>query len=328
MEQAVIRGIPVLYFGTDLSKPFEGVETITGDEIDPAQLVEWAKKPKRKNRPRLHGQTKQGKTVAFAGLLPTGGGVGKDTLVVNLAAWLAQRGKRVAVVDLDPFGTLKDRLHAETTLSIDVWEERFFGVPHLTDDLILRAVVPVKKFGFFLLPASDEGKMVRPEVLEHMHQWMTATFDVLIWNLGSGNAGESFVSALRQADTTFLVGTGDRAKFKRYLTVYEEYQALLPEPPEVIFNKFYDKQAPELFEKEFFHRDLFGYALEDKQVFESNEKGEAVVLKQPRRPFSLLVARIGQRVLGEEETTEKELEKKGGFAFWRKSIKSPSEQES
>lgn len=324
IEQAVSQGIPVLYFGMSLPESLEGVEAIAGDEMDPLQLVEWAKKPKRKEHPRL--QTKRGKTVAFAGLLPTGGGVGKDALVMNLAAWLSERGKRVAVVDLDPFGTLKDRLHAETTLSVDVWEERFFGVPRLTDDLVMRAFVPVKKFGFSLLPASDEGKMVNSEVIEHMHQWMTAAFDVLIWNLGSTTAGESFVTVLRHADTAFLVGTGDRAKFKRYLAVYEEYLTLLPEPPEVIFNKFYDKQAPKLFEKEFFHRDLFGYALEDKQVFESNEKGEMVILKQPRRPFSLLVAKIGQRVLGEEETRrEKEAEKKGGFAFWHKSIKSFSE---
>lgn len=285
-----------------------GIDAMLGDSVDPDEILRWVHE-KRQERPRLRKAQKRGSIVGFAGLLPTGGGVGKDTLVMNTASWLSVQGKTVAVVDLDPFGTLKDRLKVETTLSVDVWEERFMNIP-LTAERVKDALVRVKGLKFWLLPASTERRMQPDAVIRHMGEWLPQAFDITIWNLGSGIANKPFLVALREADHIFLVGMGDRAKFPLYKSTLEDYEETLEVKPRVVFNKFYEKDAPAFFEEEFGYS-VFAYALEDRRVFDLNEQGKAAALEQPKRPFGLAVAKIGREILGEREEA-----KKGGWRLW------------
>ena len=48
------------------------------------------------------------------------GGVGKTTVVANIAAELAFRGQNILLIDLDPQASLTFSL-----LSVDVWEEHY-----------------------------------------------------------------------------------------------------------------------------------------------------------------------------------------------------------
>ena len=56
------------------------------------------------------------------------GGVGKTTTTINLAAALAEAGKRILVVDLDPQG------NASTGLGIEVEDREFTTYDLLLDD--------------------------------------------------------------------------------------------------------------------------------------------------------------------------------------------------
>ncbi len=294
----------------DKEVEFLGVDAILGEDLDPDEILHWVQQ-KQKERSKLRKGLKRGVIVAFAGLLPTGGGVGKDTLVINTAAWLTAQGKSVAVVDLDPFGTLKDRLKVETMLSVDVWEERFMEVP-LKPEMVKTALVHVKNLKFWLLPASTRNEMQPDAVIRHLGQWLPQAFDVVIWNLGSGIAGTSFFAALHQAEHIFLVGTGDRAKFKAYQRTMEDYRSSVDVEPKIILNKVYEKDSPQFFEEEF-RQSVFAYAMEDRHVFEITEQGKAAALEQSKRPFGVAVQKIGRDILGE---TEEVKPKKGGFRFW------------
>ena len=63
------------------------------------------------------------------------GGVGKTTTTINLAAALAEAGKRILVVDLDPQG------NASTGLGIEVEDREFTTYDLLLDDSLPQDVI-------------------------------------------------------------------------------------------------------------------------------------------------------------------------------------------
>ena len=63
------------------------------------------------------------------------GGVGKTTTTINLAAALAEAGKRILVVDLDPQG------NASTGLGIEVEDRDFTTYDLLLDDSLPQDVI-------------------------------------------------------------------------------------------------------------------------------------------------------------------------------------------
>lgn len=77
------------------------------------------------------------------------GGVGKTTTTINLGAALAELGKRVLIVDLDPQG------NASTGLGIEVEERTFTTYELLLDDVSLQDVVHQSdQENLFIVPAT------------------------------------------------------------------------------------------------------------------------------------------------------------------------------
>ena len=77
------------------------------------------------------------------------GGVGKTTTTINLGAALAELGKRVLIVDLDPQG------NASTGLGIEVEERTFTTYELLLDDVSLQDVVyKSDQENLFIVPAT------------------------------------------------------------------------------------------------------------------------------------------------------------------------------
>lgn len=77
------------------------------------------------------------------------GGVGKTTTTINLGAALAELGKRVLIVDLDPQG------NASTGLGIEVEERTFTTYELLLDDVSLQDVVYKSDHeNLFIVPAT------------------------------------------------------------------------------------------------------------------------------------------------------------------------------
>lgn len=77
------------------------------------------------------------------------GGVGKTTTTINLAAALAEAGKRILVVDLDPQG------NASTGLGIEVEDREFTTYDLLLDDRLPQDVIQrTETDGLLIVPAT------------------------------------------------------------------------------------------------------------------------------------------------------------------------------
>jgi chromosome partitioning protein len=77
------------------------------------------------------------------------GGVGKTTTTINLGAALAELGKRVLIIDLDPQG------NASTGLGIEVEDRTLTTYDLLLDDLLLNDVIyPTDQTGLFIVPST------------------------------------------------------------------------------------------------------------------------------------------------------------------------------
>jgi len=79
------------------------------------------------------------------------GGVGKTTTAINLAAALAENGRRVLLVDLDPQG------NASTGLGVETADRRLTTYDLLIDDAPLTEVImPTTVPGLWLCPATTD----------------------------------------------------------------------------------------------------------------------------------------------------------------------------
>lgn len=77
------------------------------------------------------------------------GGVGKTTTTINLGAALAELGKRVLIIDLDPQG------NASTGLGIEVEDRTLTTYDLLLDDVSLSDVIyPTDQAGLFIVPST------------------------------------------------------------------------------------------------------------------------------------------------------------------------------
>ena len=76
------------------------------------------------------------------------GGVGKTTTTINLGAALAELGKRVLIIDLDPQG------NASTGLGIEVEDRNLTTYDLLLGDVSLNDVIyPTDQIGLFIVPS-------------------------------------------------------------------------------------------------------------------------------------------------------------------------------
>ena len=75
------------------------------------------------------------------------GGVGKTTTAVNLGASLAESGKRILIVDIDP------QANATSSFGLQGVEDVSLYEPLLGEALITEKILPTRREGLFIVPA-------------------------------------------------------------------------------------------------------------------------------------------------------------------------------
>lgn len=133
------------------------------------------------------------------------GGVGKSTVTVGLGRALAQRGRRVLLIDCDAGLRSLDRMTGtEESLVFDI-SDVVFGRCAPAE-----AIYPcVEREGLFLLPApSSREDMIRPGVMKKLVPLLKEYFDHVLLDSPAG-VGVGFRAAACAADRAVIVCNPD-----------------------------------------------------------------------------------------------------------------------
>lgn len=114
------------------------------------------------NRNSIHYGGIMGKTIA---IFNQKGGVGKTTTAVNFSAALAEKGKRVLLVDNDPQGNLSSGVGIDKTSL----EKSIYTVLIQEDD-IQDVIIPTDFDNLFIVPGSIELAGAEIELIEFEHR--------------------------------------------------------------------------------------------------------------------------------------------------------------
>ena len=100
------------------------------------------------------------------------GGVGKTTTAVNLSAALAERGRRILLIDLDPQANATSNLGIESTAGLSLYGSLVGG------EEVSQRIVPTRLENLFLIPGDIELVGAEVEVARSEHH-LTRLRDVL-----------------------------------------------------------------------------------------------------------------------------------------------------
>lgn len=132
------------------------------------------------------------------------GGVGKTITAVNLALYYAQRGSKVALIDLDPLSdvaTLLDFEQAEAALSAGRLDDGEKGLAEFTRKLFanLDLIFPSPKLG------RGESLRLLELIFRRFRAELAAGYDLLIFDLPAGSGYEENLAFLSFIETLILV---------------------------------------------------------------------------------------------------------------------------
>ncbi len=226
------------------------------------------------------------------------GGVGKSTICVGLGRALAQKGRRVLMVDLDAGLRSLDRMTGTE-------EELVFDISDVVEGRCapIDAIYPCGEEGLFLLPAPSSGeRIVTANAMSHLVPLLKRYYDHVLLDSPAG-VGRGFHSAACAADRALIVCSPDPVCVRGASTVKGLLGKLQVPWQRLIINRF----NSEFFQETDAYADLdgvidasgvrlFGVVPEDFSMAASFLKGNEAPKSSPGM---LAVCRIAGRLEGD-----------------------------
>ena len=168
---------------------------------------------------RLSTDVAPGRAATVLSFLPSKGGVGNTTLVIEVATHLSTRRKRggfrVAILDLNlQGGTVADALDVEPRFNVTEIMDR----PERLDEQLIDVFTSrySKGLDIFASPVSRIGlNTIRPEVIFTVIDSIASRYDILLFDLPS--YWSSWTDALLQGSDAVVVSGGDSVPALRRL---------------------------------------------------------------------------------------------------------------
>jgi len=244
--------------------------------------------------------TNEGKKVRckVLGFFSGKGGTGKTTVAVNIATKLAVEGKRVMLVDLDlQFGDVSMALDFETKYSIvDLVQDRGgitienvnnFSVEHSSGMSVLCA------------PKSSEfAEYVKPEHIEKIIDTMRPYYEYIIIDMAT-DFNDDIITACENCEEIYLVYTSDILSLRNSKICFDILDQLHQKDKlRFVLNRYEKGLIRPADFKKMFERDIdYMLPLDNKAAISSINKGEPVVLAQPRSPIAAALSDMTDSII-------------------------------
>ena len=101
------------------------------------------------------------------------GGVGKTTTIINLSAWLAQKKKKILIIDMDPQGNAASGLSIDKSASLTTYDVL------MNKDILEKAIVKTQFDNVDIVPANEQLSGIQVELvnLEKKEFFLKRTLD-------------------------------------------------------------------------------------------------------------------------------------------------------
>jgi cellulose biosynthesis protein BcsQ len=220
--------------------------TAAREEVEPGQVPAEAKRRVDSLRREIERSAKEelralaARSVAVAS---GKGGVGKTITAVNLALYYAQRGSKVALIDLDPLSdvaTLLDFEQAEAALSAGRLDDGEKGLAEFTRKLFanLDLIFPSPKLG------RGESLRLLELIFRRFRPELAAGYDLLIFDLPAGSGYEENLAFLSFIETLILVTNPQPTAHAAAGTYLRRLFALYPGRSVYLWHNRFAPQAP------------------------------------------------------------------------------------
>ncbi len=227
------------------------------------------------------------------------GGVGKTTVVANLASALARKGKSVIAVDAN-LTTSNLGMHLGIPMYPTTLQDVLKGRARLKDAIYYHPA------GFRVLPADISlKKLMLPKSSELMDIFykLSGSADFILIDTAAG-LGKEAQSAIEAADEVITVTNPEMPAMTDALKVIKIADKYETKHLGVVVNRVrHEKGEPGLDEIEgFLDAPLLGHVHEDNNVRASIRNKQPVILNRPNSIASRQFRQIAANLLGEEQT--------------------------
>lgn len=221
------------------------------------------------------------------------GGVGKSTIVANLAIAGAELGKNALLLDADiPMADLA------LSLGLDIEGPTIHEV--LSEEVDIQDAIHPGPKGIRILPSGislDGVRKAKPKNLEKLIKEVSNHHDLILIDAPPG-LGAGALSVLRNSDELVLITTPEVSSLSDALLTKEVTERFNTNPLGAVISRTYDNgsDVPESQVEAMLDLPVLAMIPEDPEIQKSSSLGEPVMLRKPDSPSVKAIRKLAEEI--------------------------------